>query len=169
MKKYLPHSTGCFVCGKDNPHGLNHRFYVEDGCVKSDVFIPMHFCGFLDVVHGGISTALLDEPMGWAAFVFGDSKNLCFTRNIEVKFKRSVPTGTDLTVITQYLGKNRMLHEAEGKLVDSEGRTLVAAKGQFVEIPDGKMSQTMNFLLMQDGVKYHEKYLNLLKEVSYQG
>ena len=35
QRRYLPNSTGCFVCGEDNPAGLRTRFFVEDGIVNT--------------------------------------------------------------------------------------------------------------------------------------
>jgi len=163
-RKYLPHSTGCFVCGESNPKGLKHRFYVEGENVCSDVFLPKEYCGFMDVVHGGISTALLDETMGWSAFIFGETDNLCFTRNLEIKYKRNVPANTKIKVVTSLINVKRGMYETVGELVGVDGKPLVTAKGLFVTIPDDKMLQTMGFLKMNENLEYHDKILRLYDE-----
>lgn len=163
-KLYLPHSTGCFICGEENPKGLKHKFYVLDKEVRCDVFIPKNYNGFKNVVHGGIVTALLDETMGWNAFVFGSTNSLCFTRSLEVKFKKNAPTETELTVVTHLKSEKRGMFEAEGKIIDAEGNVYAAASGFFVPVPKNKMQETTGYMKMNDGLNYHPKYLEIFGE-----
>lgn len=164
MREYIPHSTGCFICGQNNPVGLKHRFYAEHGSVFSDVKIPADYCGFKDVVHGGICTALLDETMGWAPFIFEDSLDrLCFTRSLEVKFRKNAPTMTDLIVEAKYHGIRKGICEVTGELKDLSGNVYASASGRFIPIPMEKMQETLQYLVIDKNLTYHSKFLNYIK------
>lgn len=54
----------CFVCGEENPEGLNLDWETtEEGPIRT-VFVPgKRFQGWKDVVHGGILSTILDETM----------------------------------------------------------------------------------------------------------
>ena len=68
--EYLPHSSGCFLCGDENPCGAQTRFFVEGDTVRTRLILPQHHNGYKMIAHGGILAGLLDETMGWAATVF---------------------------------------------------------------------------------------------------
>ena len=51
----------CFVCGPDNPEGLQIKFRLEDGLCRAEYTPPPKFCGYDDVTHGGILFGLLDD------------------------------------------------------------------------------------------------------------
>jgi acyl-coenzyme A thioesterase PaaI-like protein len=58
-----PNSRMCFVCGIDNPIGLKLKFYTDDEgrCIARFRPGPEHQ-GYPGYLHGGIISALLDEP-----------------------------------------------------------------------------------------------------------
>jgi acyl-coenzyme A thioesterase PaaI-like protein len=58
-----PNSRMRFVCGVDNPIGLYPKFYTDDEgqCVARFRPKPEHQ-GYPGHLHGGIISALLDEP-----------------------------------------------------------------------------------------------------------
>ena len=70
-KEYLPHSSGCFLCGDENRCGVRTRFLVEGDTVRARLRLPRHMNGYLNTAHGGVLAGLLDETMGWAATVSG--------------------------------------------------------------------------------------------------
>jgi hypothetical protein len=69
--EYLPHSSGCFLCGDENTCGVQAKFFVEGNNVRARLALPSHLNGYKDIAHGGVLAGLLDETMGWAATVFG--------------------------------------------------------------------------------------------------
>ena len=164
IRYYLPHSTDCFICGESNQFGVDVRFFVEDNFVKADLFIPKKFCGFKGVVHGGIVSALLDECMGWSACVFGTKDTLCFTRNLNVKFKKNTPSETELVLETFYLGSKRVIHEAGGYIKDRDGNIYAEGFGQFISIPAEMMAQTMNYLRLEEGLTYHPVFIEIYEK-----
>jgi len=61
MRQRLPNSAGCYVCGNENPRGLQVRFDVEGGVVSARFVPHRDHCGYNDRVHGGVIAALLDH------------------------------------------------------------------------------------------------------------
>ncbi len=96
-----PRSRTCFVCGVQNPMGLNLEF-KDDGEreVIAEVVVPSHFNGYPGVVHGGIVAAILDEVSGRAVLLQGyGTENLFVTVKLEVRYRRPTPTDTPLTAV----------------------------------------------------------------------
>ena len=101
-EKYLllPNSEGniCFGCGPSNPSGLKMEFYTNE---KRDLVVswysaPDRFCGWGDVLHGGIVSTILDEAMGWACLAL--ARRLLLSKSIAVDFLRPVRSGQEIRV-----------------------------------------------------------------------
>ena len=48
------------------------------------------------LTHGGVLSSILDEAMGWSAFIFSDIETFLFTRELNVTYKRNAPIGEPL-------------------------------------------------------------------------
>jgi hypothetical protein len=107
---------------------------------------------------------MLDEAMGWSAAVFGAVSTLCFTRNLEVKFRKNVPAETPLLLDTRFTGRNRLFFEAVGEIKDAAGAVYASGKGQFVTIAQEKMDETMGYLRMEENLTYHPLFLELYRK-----
>lgn len=161
---YLPNSTGCFVCGSDNPHGLRIKFYAFGDTVRVDLNFEERFNSYMNITHGGVLSAIMDEAMGWAAFIFSDSEKFLFTRELTVTYKRNVPTGVPLLLTTEFVGMRRgMMAATKGKITDMEGNLMTLAKGLFFPVTDAKMAETKTYLRFDENLKYHPKALKYCK------
>jgi uncharacterized protein (TIGR00369 family) len=111
-KTELLDDNNCFACGTNNPIGLKLKFRLdpENGTAVSETVIAEHFNGWKGTVHGGITTALLDEIMVYAS---SSSGWFTVTGTIEVRFHKPVPTGKLLTVT--------------GKVEENRGRSILAS------------------------------------------
>ena len=167
-KYYLPHSTKCFICGGANEVGLKCRFYTDGtGKVYTSPAVSRAYAGFSDVVHGGIQTALLDEAMGWCGFTGTELSRLCFTREINLKFRKNVAPLSSFTVEAELTGERRGLIYTKGIIKDEVGAVLTSATGVFVPIPEDMMAGVQNQLLfLDDGRHYYRKALELLKPLA---
>lgn len=130
-REYLPHSTGCFLCGDENPCGVRTRFYVEDGVVRSRLSLPRHVNGYRNVAHGGVLAALLDESMGWAATVFGRDDLMYVTGELTVKFLGPVPVGEEIAIASRIVRDAGRVAFGEGEL-SYGGKVCVRATGKFL-------------------------------------
>ena len=167
-KYYLPHSTKCFICGEANEVGLKCNFYTDGaGKVYADPSVARVYAGFADVIHGGIQTALLDEAMGWCGFTGTELARLCFTREINLKFRKNVAPLSSFTVEAELTNEKRGLIYTKGTIKDEAGIVLTSATGVFVPIPDDMMSKIKNQLLfLDDGRQYYKKALELLNPIA---
>lgn len=65
----LPGYRKCFVCGKDNPIGLNITFFKDKDKIRAEFIPESKHQGYKGIVHGGILFSILDEIMGRTAFI----------------------------------------------------------------------------------------------------
>ena len=129
----------CFACGTDNPIGLNMQFYRVGDMVCSDIVLERNHEGWENMAHGGIISTLLDEVMSWTVMVF--KRTFLVTRKMDVKYIKPVPLGTPLTA------RGKILHDTEppkitvrGEIVDAEKRLLVRSNGEFIMLPQEKLT-----------------------------
>lgn len=98
----------CFVCGKENPIGLQVDFTLDNsGKSQAKLIIASDYEGYPGVVHGGIISTLLDEAMAKAVFALGKA---AFTANMSLKYRRQLPSDIPVTL--------------EGKIVQDRGRMI---------------------------------------------
>lgn len=144
-REYLPHSSGCFLCGDENPAGIRTRFFVEGEEVRGRIVLPRHVNGYRDVAHGGVVAALLDETMGWAATVFGKEHPMYVTGEITVKYLSPVPVGEEIEVRSRLVEDAGRLAYAEGRLLHG-GKVCARAKGKFVPMTREATAGVMPYL-----------------------
>ena len=67
IKNPWVHKDGyfCFGCAPNNPIGVKMEFY-EDGDDIVSIWSPSkYYQGWVNTLHGGIASTLLDEVCGW--------------------------------------------------------------------------------------------------------
>jgi uncharacterized protein (TIGR00369 family) len=130
----LPHTRGCLVCGRDNPHGIHLHLHVDDstGIVTSQFTAAPHHMGFEGIAHGGVLSTVLDEAMVWAATWSG--KRFCVCGELNVRFRRSVQIGQRIEVEAKITSVRSRLIETEGFLRDESGQVLAESTGKYVPV-----------------------------------
>lgn len=131
-KRYLPHSKECFVCGEENPAGLQSRFYIEEELVKMPLTVRADHCGYPGAVHGGVLAAALDECMGWAAAL--SIGRMCLTGELTVRYIDRAPVDESLTVVAEVLRSHRRMVHARGRIVNAAGKVFVQGDGRFLPL-----------------------------------
>lgn len=131
--RYLPQSSGCFVCGKDNACGLRQRFRATDSGVETLFQAEERYCGYPGVVHGGIIAALLDETMGWASAVA--KRHFFVTADLRVRYILPLPEGQSFTVMGSYLGDKVGLWLTKGEILGMDGMVYATGEGKFAPAP----------------------------------
>ena len=84
----------CFACSPINDKGLKMEFYTDEKSVFSELVVPTHLSGWSNVVHGGVTTTILDETIAWAVIYLRQSYML--TKSISVEFLQPLHTGEEL-------------------------------------------------------------------------
>jgi uncharacterized protein (TIGR00369 family) len=91
--KAHPH---CFVCGSQNPIGLNLEFFPVAGGGVEGVFHPNdHLQGYKGLLHGGVIASLLDGAMTNCLFANGQE---AVTAELIVRYRHPVDIGEPITV-----------------------------------------------------------------------
>jgi uncharacterized protein (TIGR00369 family) len=76
----------CFGCSPENNLGLQMSF-VDDGKYVTCTWGPKdHFQGYINILHGGIQSTLIDEIASWACYIKLEAAGV--TSKINVEFKR---------------------------------------------------------------------------------
>jgi acyl-coenzyme A thioesterase PaaI-like protein len=132
-------ASNCFVCEAANPDGLGIVFFhdTDAGLVSAEFVLGERFSGAPNYVHGGITLAVLDEAMAWAAIALAGS--FALTRTTTTRFRRPVRVDRPHRVEGRLEGRN-----GDGSLdlsavvLDAEGRSCAEARADFVPMDAGR-------------------------------
>jgi len=124
--------TCCFVCERRNEAGLGVPFFhdTDRDVVFADFELPRQFSGAPTSVHGGVSLALVDEAMAWAAIAI--RHRWAATRDITARFRRPVEVDRPHRVEARLVGGDERRLDAEATITDAEGSTCVSASASLV-------------------------------------
>ncbi len=134
-----PNSRMCFVCGLENPIGLKVFFYDDDDGRVIVKFTPrQEHQGYPGVVHGGIISALLDEVIGR---VVTSLDIWAVTAKLELKFRKPVPLGEELTIIGEMIRLRSRSFEARGELRLADGALAVEGHGVYIRLSEEEIEK----------------------------
>ena len=110
----------CFGCSPDNEAGVRMEFY-EDGDEVVSIWKPRpEYQGWLNTLHGGIQSVLLDEICGWV--VFRKLQTGGVTSKMETRFRKSISTNDTHVVLRASLREQkRNIAIIEARLYNSMG------------------------------------------------
>lgn len=153
----------CLVCGVENVAGLHARFYELEACgVKQaggpdgeaaagpellGIFTPQQeHQSYPGRLHGGISSAILDETIG-RAITIGHPGIWGVTVELTVRYRKPVPLGDEIRVIGRITRDTRRLFEGTGEILLADGSVAVEADGKYVkmrldEIAEGGLDES---------------------------
>ena len=123
-------SSGCFVCGPDNPIGLKVVFDIEDGkCIGE--FVPKkEHAGFRNITHGGILFSLLDDVMANFLWLQGEQ---CFTARADIRYRDQLEVGQLVRLISWCEKRKGRLAQMRGEMGRlSDQVTVAEASGTFM-------------------------------------
>ena len=143
----LPHTTGCLVCGRDNPHGLGLDLYVDEGSglVRCKFTPTEHHTGFEHIVHGGLLATVVDEAMVWTAT--WRARRFCLCGEMTVRFRQGAAPGQMLNVEAIVDYSRPKLIETSAKIFDASGRLLTTASGKYIPLtPEQHQAALRSFI-----------------------
>jgi acyl-coenzyme A thioesterase PaaI-like protein len=131
-----PNSKKCFVCGLENPIGLQLKFYENNpGEVVVEYTVPEQYQGYPGVVHGGVVAAMLDEAAG-RVHMGGYPPRFMFTARLDVRYRKNVPIGQPLRIVGR-VGKSReRIATAISQIYGPGGDLLAEAEAVLVNVPE---------------------------------
>ncbi len=128
-------TSACYVCGPDNPAGLHVAFHAHgaDGARANYSVRPEH-CGWPDILHGGITFALMDEALAWACSFQG---LYGVTARVESRFRQPLHVGANLIIQGWTTGRRGRLVTARAEIhLDSDNGPVVAEADATMYLPD---------------------------------
>lgn len=129
----LPHTQGCLVCGRDNPHGLKLDFFVSDANVVTAKFVPaIHHCGFEGIVHGGMLATVLDETMTWSAT--WSIKRFCLCAEMTIRLRQSASAESPLFIESRPSSIRSKLIEVHAEIRNAHRTIVATSSGKYVPL-----------------------------------
>jgi uncharacterized protein (TIGR00369 family) len=142
-----PNSDMCFVCGRNNPVGLNLQFF-DNGKdeVFSDYTVADRYQSYPGIVHGGILASMLDEVVGRVAII-GDHHHFMVSVKLQVLYRHPVPVETPLKIRGQIVRLRGRLGKAQGEIILPDGKIACEAAITLADVPAEILSKTSHKLL----------------------
>ena len=129
MKKIINPWSGhpkynCFGCAPNNPFGLHMEFYEDGDYIVSYWQPERNYQGWVDTMHGGVLSTLIDETCGWV--VTRKMQTSGFTTSLNVKFRKAVSTNEPrLTIRANIVKQMRNILFIHAEILNSEGELCV--------------------------------------------
>ena len=121
----------CFVCGPKNPIGLKLKFHFNGKTIKTEFISKKEHQGYLNIVHGGIISTLLDEAMVKLALAMDIP---VVTAQMEIRLKKPLEVGEKIIVEAEILHNTKKLLEAYAKAVTINNVLIADAKGKLIKV-----------------------------------
>ncbi|MDF3200746.1 PaaI family thioesterase [Pseudomonas sp. 1912-s] len=141
----------CYGCGSSNPHGLHikSRWDADGIHVIAEHQPDAQYCGWPDLVYGGLIAMLVDCHSNWTAMAYhyqaeqrepGTLPRIdCVTGNLGIKFIKPTPMGVPLTLRAKVKGevgrKTRVVCE-----VYADGVLTAIGDSVFVRVDTGRLA-----------------------------
>ena len=119
----------CFGCGKDNPIGLKLNFREEGEEYVTEFTPQKYYQGYPDIMHGGITTTILDEAMGQYLYRKG---MVAPTAEITVRFRKAIPITDTIKVTAKILSQRGRMIEMSALIILPSGVIAAEGKAKFI-------------------------------------
>ena len=125
----LGNNENSFAWGKKNKQGLRLDINVDNGKSKTTFELNESFCGWANVIHGGITATVLDEVMAWA--VISLDKRVV-TAEMNIKYKKPLYSNTEYEAFGEIIENKKRIFKTYGKIVDKNGKILAESYGTYM-------------------------------------
>ena len=134
----------CFGCAPNNESGVKMEFY-EDGDEVVSIWKPRpEYQGWLNTLHGGIQSVLLDEICGWVVVRKWQTSGV--TSKMETRFRKPVSTTDSHVVLRASIREQkRNIVIIDAKLYNEAGEVCSEAVCTYFTFPKEKAEQEMQF------------------------
>ena len=125
----------CLVCGARNPWSLGLCFRVgEEGTVQTQFQAHPGLQGYEGILHGGVTSGLLDAAMTHCLFHHGVR---AVTADLHVRFLRPIPCEALLDVKAWLVSLRPPLYCVAAEIV-REQKVMATAEAKFMQCPLGQ-------------------------------
>jgi len=120
----------CFVCGPKNPAGLRLGFSFDGGKITARFVPRREHQGYMNIVHGGIISTVLDEAMVKLAIALGMP---AVTARLDIRLRRPVKVGEEITVTAEIKEDTRKILTGYARAVTGDGTLVADATGKMMK------------------------------------
>jgi acyl-coenzyme A thioesterase PaaI-like protein len=111
-------SKMCFLCGLKNSFGLKGEFFELENNELVCIFKPSNeHQSYPGRLHGGITTAVLDETIGRAIMMNSKEEVWGVTIEFTTRFKKQIPLNEELRVVGRITNQTSRTFEGTGELL----------------------------------------------------
>jgi hypothetical protein len=126
-------SSMCIVCGLYNDFGLKiHFFETINNEVICKTNISDMYQSYPDRLHGGMICTLLDEILGRVNMI-NNPEGWAVTAALDTRYIKPVPLNEEIFIVAKTTRDNRLLYEAEGSIILSDGSIAAKSHGKYVK------------------------------------
>lgn len=134
----------CICCSPDNPMGLHLEFWENGDDVLTRWQPSTHYQGWLNTLHGGIQSMLLDEVAGWV--VTRKLQTTGVTSKMEVQYLKPISTLDEELVIRARIARQmRNVAFIEGEIINHAGEVCSKATMTYFCASRQKAEEEMGF------------------------
>jgi acyl-coenzyme A thioesterase PaaI-like protein len=134
-------SKMCFLCGLKNPYGLKGEFFELENSELVCVFTPTNeHQSYPGRLHGGVTTAVLDETIGRAVMIKYKHDIWGVTIEFTTRFKKPIPLNEPLRVVGRITVETSRTFEGTGELLLPNGEVGATGYGKYIRMPIEKIS-----------------------------
>lgn len=124
----------CFACGRNNPIGLRLSIkHKDDICYTTFTPKPEH-SGWLNVMHGGLLSTIMDEVM--AHWLWGRGTP-AMTVEMTARYLKPVPIGEPIVVTARQQVDRGRIANMEAEVTLADGTQVARATAKFVKTERG--------------------------------
>ena len=114
----------CFGCSPSNPYGVKMQFYEDGGDIVCFWKPQDNYQSWINTLHGGIQSVLLDEICGWVVSHFLRASGV--TAKMETRFRKPVTIEQDFIELrARVREKKRNIVLVDGEIRSAKGEVLV--------------------------------------------
>ena len=129
------------VCGTENVAGLKARFYELENGDLAGIFQPVaEHQGYPGRLHGGASSAILDETIGRAINML-HSDVWGVTVELTLRYRKPVPLDGEVRAVGRITKDSSRLFEGTGEIVLADGTVAVEASGKYLRLPIERIAE----------------------------
>ena len=134
----------CIGGSPDNPMGLHLDFWEDGEDVVSRWTPTADYQGWIDTLHGGVQSLLLDEVAGWV--VTRKLQTTGVTSKMEVQYVKPISTYDSLLTIRARVSRQmRNVAFIEGEIYNAHGEVCTKATLTYFCASRQKAEETMGF------------------------
>ncbi len=134
----------CFGCAPNNPFGVKMEFYEDGEDIVCHWTPRSEYQGWLDTLHGGIQSVLLDEICAWV--LMRKLQTAGVTSKMETRFLKPVSTNDTMIILRAHITEQkRNIIIIDATLENSAGEICSQSRCTYFAFPQEKAKQEMFF------------------------